>query len=133
MRKKLKTGYMDPDNPESEIYNTDKLKWDESMIEMAVDIYIKEGSLNRIREIMAKTCNIDEVLLDNRNIKYHIENKVKTAMDILKGHIEKSKKEYSGVRIKEMVPLDDMKMKWILNSIHATNVRVILCELYKTK
>jgi hypothetical protein len=28
MRKKLKNGYMDPDNPDCEIYNNDKMKWD---------------------------------------------------------------------------------------------------------
>jgi len=27
MRKKVKIGLMDPDNPESEIYNNDKAKW----------------------------------------------------------------------------------------------------------
>lgn len=80
MRKKLKSGYLDPDNPESEIYNADKLKWTDKMIETAIDLYIKEGSLNRVREIMAKGYNIEQFLLDNRNIKFHIENKVRIAM-----------------------------------------------------
>jgi hypothetical protein len=63
MRKKMKSGYINPDNPDCEIFNDDKLKWDESMIETAIDIYIKEGSLNRTREIMSKTYNIDVYLL----------------------------------------------------------------------
>ena len=63
MRKKLKNGGLDPDNPDSEVYNTSKFKWSEAMVETAIDIYIKEGSLHRIREIMSKTYNNDPMLL----------------------------------------------------------------------
>lgn len=102
------------------------------MIETAIDIYIKEGSLHRIREIMSKTYNIEPLLLENRNIKYHIENKVRVAIDRLKVCVDVAKAE-GGARLREMNSLDETKIKWILTSLHATNVRITLCQIYKSK
>lgn len=104
------------------------------MIETAIDIYIKEGSLNRTKEIMWKKFNIDQVLLHNRNIKYHIENKVRIALDIITNAINNSKNDpLVANKIKKLEPLDEVKIQWIMTSIHATNVRVVLCEIYKAK
>jgi predicted Mrr-cat superfamily restriction endonuclease len=53
-KKKIKSGYINPDNPDCEIYNSDKLNWTEDMIDAAVKLYQKEGSLKRVKEIMSK-------------------------------------------------------------------------------
>ena len=56
-------------------------------------------------------------LLDNRNIKYHIDNKILIALDNIQGlkSILESNPT-SGMGIKDMIKLDDNKIKWILNS-----------------
>lgn len=58
-RKKIKVGLLNIDNPECEIYNDDKTKWTDKMIETAIDLYVKQASLNRVKEIMTKMYNID--------------------------------------------------------------------------
>lgn len=76
------------------------------MIETAVTIYIKEGSLNRVREIMSKTCDVELYLIDNRNIKYHIANKVQDGLNIVKNGIEKLSKNPGSFKTKEMIELN---------------------------
>lgn len=88
------------------------------MIDAAVRLYQKEGSLKRVKEIMSKDpYGYSESLLDNRNIKYHIDNKILIALNNIK-HLKSLLQinPTSGMMIKDMIELDDIKIKWILNS-----------------
>lgn len=76
------------------------------MVETAVTLYIKEGTLSRVREIMSKTCEVEKYLVDNRNIKYHIASKVKEALDLVKKLMEQSRKSPGSFKVKELVALD---------------------------
>ncbi len=49
---------MNLDNPDCELYNNDKDKWTDHMIQTAVNLFIKEANVNRVKEIMMQTSGI---------------------------------------------------------------------------